>query len=599
MGTTAVVTQASHGGYDNGNGGNGTKDGSTSDFAYVCGGTCRAALVHYQLCGDVNCNRRGQPLEKVPVVYACPVGSCMTIPDNESDKYYPRPGLCTRHSNASGGGGEEIPATQRRLHAKAAVPIKMQLPILDPPEENRCYSSYWDNDVGHALSSLSTSVRAWCAGVNDEEQWMIIDAGSVIDSISGLMIANRKDGCKEQIVTRLEIDAATINENYTNMRDDIEWIPLAGNPYDTRIEKNCPENGVALRFVQPIKTRFLRLRPLEWQSHISLRCALLLSNAAEDQFRQGTKLEYRTILDITQLPANVPVTYIPGGLSVPSDLPINPIFHSTMSVRDLPTGDGEWAGRRFRMSVLEFNGRRFPGKITDDPSETRVFPVLPGQPCSIRVRYRATWRYNSNDYCPGCIVQLYYGMYNTFSTGVVEHGIHDHDGESSTLFTAPTVPGLYYITQEISLQYNYVPVHHGNHPRNSIAVLRVLPTTQDELFIRRESFFLFPQYLQNLLLHLLILSRRGNSSDGSIHYNVEDNNNDVGDDDGTSVESNVFSGLPDVAVYNIFSYLIDTPRRTDAATQKIETPTRTASRTGVRRLIRARRSRRNNDNEAS
>ena len=61
-----------------------------------------------------------------------------------------------------------------------------------------------------------------------------------------------------------------------------------------------------------------------------------------------------------------------------------------------------------------------------------MFAVGPGESCSIDLSFEARWRYNSKDYCPGCVVQLYYGMNGVFSTGVVEHGIHDHRGNSST-----------------------------------------------------------------------------------------------------------------------------------------------------------------------
>ena len=106
--------------------------------------------------------------------------------------------------------------------------------------------------------------------------------------------------------------------------------------------------------------------------------------------------------------------------------------------------------------VSDFNGR----------GNTRVVLVRPGEPCSLSVRYHARWQYNSSDYCPGCIVQLYYGLGHprdvphAFSTGVVEHGIHNHRGTSTSSFDAPRAPGVYYITQTIDLQYRCrTPLH--------------------------------------------------------------------------------------------------------------------------------------------
>lgn len=104
---------------------------------------------------------------------------------------------------------------------------------------------------------------------------------------------------------------------------------------------------------------------------------------------------------------------------------------------------------------------------------SNVLCVPPGAPCTIEVKYRAFWRRNAQDYCPGCVVQLYYGMTDVFRTGVVERGIRQHRGTSSTAFTAPRLPGTYYVTQAISLDYHYVAGAHANTFENSLAVVRV------------------------------------------------------------------------------------------------------------------------------
>ena len=97
----------------------------------------------------------------------------------------------------------------------------------------------------------------------------------------------------------------------------------------------------------------------------------------------------------------------------------------------------------------------------------------PGAGCTIDVKYTAAWRHNANDYCPGCVVQLYYGLTDIFRTGVVKSGIRNHSGKSSTSFVAPVKMGTYYITQAISLDYNYVGGTHPNTFANSLAVIRV------------------------------------------------------------------------------------------------------------------------------
>jgi len=101
----------------------------------------------------------------------------------------------------------------------------------------------------------------------------------------------------------------------------------------------------------------------------------------------------------------------------------------------------------------------------------------PGADIKLSVQWRTEWKYNSGDYCPGCVVQLYYGMGNIFRRGVVQHGLRTgQDGTDVVAFKGPAVPGLYYVRQEISLQYNYVDGQSSNKPLDAIAVIRVRAT---------------------------------------------------------------------------------------------------------------------------
>jgi hypothetical protein len=78
--------------------------------------------------------------------------------------------------------------------------------------------------------------------------------------------------------------------------------------------------------------------------------------------------------------------------------------------------------------VLEFNDKPTAG-------QPRVFATNPGTRCSIRVAYETHWKYNSNDYCPDCVVQLCYGMESVFSQGVIESGIDNQRGYCCIGFT--------------------------------------------------------------------------------------------------------------------------------------------------------------------
>ena len=144
---------------------------------------------------------------------------------------------------------------------------------------------------------------------------------------------------------------------------------------------------------------------------------------------------------MNQLPANVALHFIPGGNPPPMKEP------RPLGILIQPKLEGGWAGRKWTWKILSFNGK---------PTQNNVFVVGPGDRCSISVNVKATWRFNSHDFCPGCIVQLYYGMENVFYTGIVENGIDNHNEDSTTDFVAPEMPGLYYINAKIDLMYNYV-----------------------------------------------------------------------------------------------------------------------------------------------
>ncbi|MEP7373424.1 MAG: LamG-like jellyroll fold domain-containing protein [Chitinophagaceae bacterium] len=80
--------------------------------------------------------------------------------------------------------------------------------------------------------------------------------------------------------------------------------------------------------------------------------------------------------------------------------------------------------------------------------------------------------------CPGCVTQHYFGMKDIFSEGF------DANGSSGAIvhpFRAPKTPGVYYITQVASWQYNIFDDYAGNpdnDPANAIAVVIVSGTNK-------------------------------------------------------------------------------------------------------------------------
>jgi hypothetical protein len=117
-----------------------------------------------------------------------------------------------------------------------------------------------------------------------------------------------------------------------------------------------------------------------------------------------------------------------------------------------------YAGRTITYSNVSLNGG----------GNTAV--VAPGTTVSIDF----AWSYErTTDYCPDCIVQLYWGISGEFSNCFFDQdGYYAHSGEVHSSFTAPTAPGYYYITQQGSLQYSCVNVTHPPCD-NAIALITV------------------------------------------------------------------------------------------------------------------------------
>ena len=347
---------------------------------------------------------------EVSVIYACPACKLESA----------LPALCCF---------DESTGVQRARHAYGLCPVG---DTLNPPEEARHYSSVWEGDAagtGHARSMLD-SQQAWSAQRNHVGEWMVMDAGSEMRLV-GVVVAGRGHSGTDQVVEKLRMDVSNDGSTWREVSEARGVV--------TGLVPDRPTRKVNLLFATEVSARYVRLTVLAWRGHISLRAGLLLAKpAAAGHVR-------RQVLDASQLPTTVPATFMPRGAPPPRLPP--PAGTGALAV--MPSGAGEWEGRRCSWEVTDFNGH----------ANTRVVLVRPGDPCSISVRYHATWDYNSSDYCPGCIVQLYFGLGHpqdvphAFSTGVVEHGIHEHRGVSTSTFDAPRTPGVYYITQTIGLDF--------------------------------------------------------------------------------------------------------------------------------------------------
>jgi hypothetical protein len=139
-----------------------------------------------------------------------------------------------------------------------------QVECLNPPEEQRTYSSVWDNDrpgVGHARSMIN-SPQAWSAGKCDQLQWMVIDAGSVI-SAEGVQVQHREGDTQMVVGWRVE----------TKESQEDEWTPVDEGA-EFFLDVSEPR---FLWFDAPVVANTVRITVLEWESHLSMKCGVVLA----------------------------------------------------------------------------------------------------------------------------------------------------------------------------------------------------------------------------------------------------------------------------------------------------------------------------------
>ena len=120
---------------------------------------------------------------------------------------------------------------------------------------------------------------------------------------------------------------------------------------------------------------------------------------------------------------------------------------------------------------------------------TVALDAAPNDPINISFDWNMNWP--GAVYCPGCVVQMYVGIgagsgvsgdgNNVAGTGFTKcigTGVYNFSSgvQPTFSFTAPSKPGIYYITQSWTLHYycNPHPVTFNNDPVNAIAVIRVV-----------------------------------------------------------------------------------------------------------------------------
>jgi hypothetical protein len=118
---------------------------------------------------------------------------------------------------------------------------------------------------------------------------------------------------------------------------------------------------------------------------------------------------------------------------------------------------------------------------------TNFLDATPGQTITLTGNYSSAYS-DPTDYCPNCITQIYIGMASPLG-GTVFTDCYNvsfqttYSGPISRTFTAPTIPGVYYITQVSSWEtscYGRGAGSPGNNPADAIAVV-VVSVSREEI----------------------------------------------------------------------------------------------------------------------
>ena len=169
------------------------------------------------------------------------------------------------------------------------------------------------------------------------------------------------------------------------------------------------------------------------------------------------------ITGISGLAAGTNASDISGTLTNTTNAPINVVYSVTPSANVAPISSPTTINivdRLITYSGVSINGLGNSAFVTAGSNVSLAY--------SISVAFSGT------GYCPGCVVQNYIGIGGTNQIIDCQAAIYDGLSNSvSASFVAPTTPGVYYLTQTYSLQYNCVPVNFDNAPANAIGVFVV------------------------------------------------------------------------------------------------------------------------------
>ncbi|XP_039252075.2 lactadherin-like [Styela clava] len=106
---------------------------------------------------------------------------------------------------------------------------------------------------------------AWCAATNNGNQWLQVDLQEPT-TVAGLLTQGRTNCCN-QWVRSFKVSYGNSESSLAMYQENGATKIFTGNHDKTTIKEN--------RFSQPITARYIRLHPVTWHEHLSMRIEIL------------------------------------------------------------------------------------------------------------------------------------------------------------------------------------------------------------------------------------------------------------------------------------------------------------------------------------
>ena len=158
-----------------------------------------------------------------------------------------------------------------KAEAKKALDLKKKLDgipiVVDVRDEYRAswvrpWGSNTNEMINHNRGRLN-SPQGWSADSNEIGRWYQLDNGKIA-TIAGVAIKGRKDW--DQWVKAFKAKYKATDG----------WVDVDGG---ARLAGTADRNSlVEVKFAKPVKARYIRIYPQEWQGHMSLRAGLLTND---------------------------------------------------------------------------------------------------------------------------------------------------------------------------------------------------------------------------------------------------------------------------------------------------------------------------------